>query len=234
MHQPKIVSIFLVWIWANISLQKSIPECFHSSPGLEACTSKCFLKWWQRGDGALQMRSHYTWWSIPCVSARFYFTTPLLPPPHTHSLFSELKPLKIIGMWKNHFYQFQSLRLCWRSHTHTHTHTEEESIYRWVPRLWSGSLWYCHQIWNFASWSILGFYFWGFLTSGGATKQCFYEWEPILFTSLMHISTSTYKRTHMYTQEHICDKTHSPSNSFMVPSRPAFSDNNIHPSIHCL
>lgn len=47
MQQLKIVSIFLVWIWANISLQKSIPECLHSSSGLEACTSKCF---WNDGS----------------------------------------------------------------------------------------------------------------------------------------------------------------------------------------
>lgn len=47
MHQLKILSIFLVWIWANISLQKSIPECLHSSSGLEACTSKCF---WNDGS----------------------------------------------------------------------------------------------------------------------------------------------------------------------------------------
>ena len=57
------------------------------------------------GRSALQMRSQYTWWSIPCVSAWFYFTPP--------SLFSELKPLKIIGMWKSHFfYQFHSLQIC--------------------------------------------------------------------------------------------------------------------------
>lgn len=98
----KIVSIFLVWMWANISLQKSIPECLHSSSGLEACTSKCFWKWRRQGEGALQMRSHYTWWSVPCVSARFYFT---LAHPQ-HPLFSELNPLKIIGMWKRQFFFF--------------------------------------------------------------------------------------------------------------------------------
>lgn len=47
MQQLKIVSIFLVWIWANISLQKSIPECRLSSSGLEACASKCF---WNDGS----------------------------------------------------------------------------------------------------------------------------------------------------------------------------------------
>lgn len=127
MHQPKIVSIFLVWIWANISLQKSIPECFHSSPGLEACTSKCFLKWWQRGDGALQMRSHYTWWSIPCVSARFYFTTPLLPPPPTHTL-SSLN----WSLWRSLACErtiFISFRVCdfVDGATHIHTHTQRKT-----------------------------------------------------------------------------------------------------------
>lgn len=66
------------------------------------------------------MRSHYTWWSIPCVSARFY---PPTPPP-----LPKLKPLKIIGMWKSHFYQLQShLPPCWLSCTYTHTHTREDA-----------------------------------------------------------------------------------------------------------
>lgn len=41
-HQLKIVSIFLVWIWANISLQKSIPECIHSSLALKPAHLSAF------------------------------------------------------------------------------------------------------------------------------------------------------------------------------------------------
>lgn len=76
MQQLNIVSIFLVWIWANISLQKSIPECLHSSSGLEACKHlSAFENDGSREKALLQMRSPYTWWSIPRVSPRFYFTT---------------------------------------------------------------------------------------------------------------------------------------------------------------
>lgn len=100
MQQLNIVSIFLVWIWANISLQKSIPECLHSSSGLEACKHLSAFE----NDGSREEGAFANEISVYLVIHPSRFPHILFHNPPPISVFSELKPLKIIGMWKSHFF----------------------------------------------------------------------------------------------------------------------------------
>lgn len=127
MHQLKIVSIFLVWIWANISLQKSIPECLHSSSGLEACTSKCFWNDSSREKALCK-------WDLSILGdpslvflPGFYFTPPTTNP--TTNPPSSLSSLNW-SLWRSSACEraiFISFRVCDFVDGTIHTHTEEDA-----------------------------------------------------------------------------------------------------------
>lgn len=125
--QLKIV--FIVWIWANISLHKSILECLHSF----------FLALKPAHLSAFEMiaagRRHFAnEISVYLVIHPLCFHSILF---HPHPLFSVLKPLKIIGVRKSHF--FKSLSDFANLLTELYTHVKIQTIEGLSSVIWQSA-----------------------------------------------------------------------------------------------